>query len=197
LFHTGTRSLLTDYGKINEAIESLEARGREDLMRQGMDPGLIKFRLEFDMRYGNQRVETAVESEVTRFSSVHDVLELVGRFDKRYGERFGEGSQATESGVRINTIRVSSYVELEKLDFTHIKPLSEKVDVDPVGSRDCYIVGIDGPVSTSIYDQQALTPGTYIEGPAIVTTATTTYLVEPGWSYHASNRGAVWFNRIS
>ncbi len=197
LFHTGTRSLLTDYQKLNEAIESLEARGREDLMRQGMDPDAIKFRLEFDMRYGNQRVETAVETDVTRFNSLHDVLDLVGRFDKRYGERFGEGSQATESGVRINTIRVSSYVELEKLDFTHIKPLPEKNSVDPVGSRACYIVGVGGPVNANIYDEQALNPGTYIEGPAIVTTATTTYLVEPGWSFHASNRGAVWFNRIT
>ena len=197
LFHTGTRSLLTDFETLNEAIATLEARGRTDLTRQGMDPDLIRFRLEFDMRYGNQRVETAVETEQTRFESVHDVIALIDKFDKRYGERFGQGSQATESGVRINTIRVSSYVELEKLDFKQIKPLAEKISVDPVDTRVCHFVGVDGPVETAIYDESALVPGSYIEAPAVVTTADTTYLVEPGWSFHASNRGAVWFNRIA
>lgn len=193
LFHTGTASLLTDYGMLNEAIEKLEQRGREDLLRQGMDPEEIKFRLEFDMRYGNQRVETAVATDATRFNSVQDVLELMKRFHIRYGDRFGEGSQATESGVRINTIRVSSYVELTKVDFTGIKPLAEKLSVEPVGSRECHFVGLDQAVSTPIYDDAATKPGCYIEGPAVVTTSTTTYLVEPGWNYHASNRGAVWF----
>ena len=197
LFHTGTRSLLTDFDELNEAIETLEARGRADLTRQGMNPELIKFRLEFDMRYGNQRVETAVETDRTRFESVHDVIALVDKFDKRYGERFGQGSQATESGVRINTIRVSSYVELEKLDFKQIKPLSEKISIEPVETRPCHFVGGEGPVETAIYDERALVPGTFIEAPAVVTTADTTYLVEPGWSFHASNRGAVWFNRTA
>lgn len=195
LFHTGTSSLLTDYTEINAAIESLEAKGIEDLMRQGMHPDDIRYRLEFDMRYGNQRVETAVESDVRRLESVSDVLNLMKRFHTRYGERFGEGSQATESGVRINTIRVSSYVELDKVDFTSIKPLEQKLRADPVGSRPCHFVNFPEPLQTPVYDEAALAPGTYIEGPAVVTTANTTFLVEPDWCYHASNRGAVWFFR--
>lgn len=197
LFHTGSQSFLTDYTKINEAIENLENRGREDLLRQGMNPDEIKFRLEFDMRYGNQRVETAVETDVHRFESVHDVLALMERFDRRYGERFGEGSQATESGVRINTIRVSSYVELDKVDFTHIKPVEEKFTIEPVASRRCHFVGFDEDFETPIYDDTALAAGTYIQGPAVVTTVNTTYLVEPNWNFHASNRGAVWFFKDS
>ncbi len=193
LFHTGHQSFLTDFDKLNDAIETLEQRGRSDLLRQGMSPDSIKFRLEFDMRYGNQRVETAVETEATRFESIHDVLELLGRFDHRYGERFGEGSQATESGVRINTIRVSSFVELDKVDFTQIKPLKEKITIEPVSRRPCHFVGFDETFDTPVYDDRALEPGVYIEGPAVVTTVNTSYLVEPNWNYHTSNRGAVWF----
>ena len=63
------------------------------------------------MRYGNQRVETAVVSEVSRINSKRGVLTLVEQFHRRYGERFGEGSQSPEAGIRINTIRVCSYVE--------------------------------------------------------------------------------------
>jgi N-methylhydantoinase A len=46
-----------------------------------------------------------------------------------------------------------------------------------------------------LYDERALQAGTQIEGPAIVTTRATTYLVEPGWTFRAAAQGAVWFVR--
>ncbi|HXG29145.1 MAG TPA: hydantoinase/oxoprolinase family protein [Nevskiales bacterium] len=195
LFHTGLKALLNDYERLNSTIEDLERRGREDLVRQGVDPKNVAHRLEFDMRYGNQRVETAVATDLRRINSAHDVLTLIRQFHQRYGERFGEGSQATESGVRINTIRVTSYVPLDKVDFKNIKPLERKVTADSVGERLCHYVGHDGPLMTRVYDEAALEPGSFIEGPAVVTTRATTYLVEPGWTFHASNYGAVWFER--
>lgn len=162
-----------------------------------MQPESVAFRLEFDMRYGNQRVETAVATKLSRITSPQDVLSLIREFHERYGERFGEGSQATESGVRINTIRVTSYVKLDKVRFHNLKPLAEKHAVQPVGARNCHFVGHDQPVNTPLFDEKALQPGAYIEGPAVVTTRATTFLVEPGWSFHASNYGAVWFTRLA
>jgi len=195
LFHTGLKKLLTDYSRLNTTIEELERRGRQDLVRQGVAPEHVAFRLEFDMRYGNQRVETAVATKLSRIRSPQDVLSLIREFHERYGERFGEGSQATESGVRINTVRVTSYVKLDKVKFHNLKPLKDKHAVKPVGARPCHFVGFDKPLDTALYDEAALKPGSYIEGPAVVTTRATTYLVEPGWTYHASNYGAVWFSR--
>lgn len=195
LFHTGLKKLLTDYKRINDTIAELERRGREDLMRQGVAAEDVEFRLEFDMRYGNQRVETAVATTLTRLSSPQDVLTLIREFNQRYGERFGEGSQATESGVRINTVRVTSYVKLDKVKFHNIKPLAEKLPVNPVGERQCHFVGHAKPLKTPVYDEAALKPGSFIAGPAVVTTRATTYLVEPNWTFHASNFGAVWFKR--
>jgi N-methylhydantoinase A len=46
-----------------------------------------------------------------------------------------------------------------------------------------------------VYDDQARTEGVEIDGPAIVTTRATTFLVEPGWSFRAVAQGAVWFIR--
>lgn len=195
LFHTGLKRLLDDYERLNSTIEELERRGREDLIRQGVAPEHVAHRLEFDMRYGDQRVETAVATDLERIRSPHDVLTLIRQFNERYGERFGEGSQATESGVRINTIRVTSFVRLQKVDFKNIKPLAQKTPVAPVGERKCHFVGSDAALMTKVYDEAALAPGSYIEGPAIVTTRATTYLVEPDWTFHASNYGAVWFER--
>lgn len=195
LFDTAMKTILTDYTRLNNTIEELEKRGREDLIRQGVDPTAICHRTDFDMRYGNQRVETPVSTDIARFSSIHDVLALIKQFHQRYGEQFGEGSQATESGIRINTVRVSTYVDIGKVNFGNIKALEERKPGTSIGVRDCYFVGHDGAVETQLYDDEALDPGTSIDGPAVITTVATTYLVEPGWNFHASNHGAAWFTQ--
>ena len=60
------------------------------------------------MRYGNQRVQTAVVTELTRLDGAARRARADRPVPPRYGERFGEGSQSPEAGVRINTIRVCS-----------------------------------------------------------------------------------------
>ena len=196
LFDTNKKSLLTTFETLNNAIEELELRGKEDLVRQGVDISKIQYRIEFDMRYGNQRVETPVVSPIRRFKTMSDVLTLIRKLHERYGEQYGEGSQAAEAGVRINTIRVASFLTVEKVDFSQILPVDKEFDGKSVGKRDCHFVGISKPVETKIYDDGALKVGTSINGPALVTTEATTYLVEPGWNFHSSNHGAVWFNRL-
>ncbi|MFA5938856.1 MAG: hydantoinase/oxoprolinase family protein [Sinimarinibacterium sp.] len=194
LFNAGLKSFFSDYDSFNRGVEELEHRGREDLLRQGMREDEIRYRLELDMRYGNQRVQTAVVTDLSRLRSQKDVLALMDQFHKCYGARFGEGSQSPETGVRINTIRVCSYVEQPKVAFAKLK-LSGKVVAppQPVGQRECHYVGHDRPLPTPIYDDEALVEGTRIEGPAIVTTRATTYLVEPGWAFHAAAQRGVWF----
>ncbi len=196
LFDSGRSAFFTDYAAFNRDVEELERRGREDLLRQGMERADIRYRLELDMRYGNQRVQTAVVSDLTRLNSQGDVLRLMNLFHTRYGERFGEGSQSPEAGVRINTLRVCAYVEQPTVQFKNlgIDP-AKNLSVEPVGLRDCHFVGHAGKVSTRLYDEKALLEGTRIEGPAIVTTRATTYLIEPGWRYYAAAQGAVWFTR--
>ncbi len=51
-------------------------------------------------------------------------------------------------------------------------------------------------MATAVYDETALKSGTQIDGPAIVVTKATTYLIEPGWRYRAAQQNAVWFMRI-
>jgi N-methylhydantoinase A len=194
LFNPALKAFFSDYAAFNKIVEELERRGREDLLRQGMTAKEVNYRLELDMRYGNQRVQTAVVTELNRLSSQRDVLTLMDQFHKSYGARFGEGSQSPETGVRINTVRVCSYVEQPKVAFAKLKLNGQsRAAPESQNRRDCHFVGHDQALSTAIYGDEALAEGTKIEGPAIVTTRATTYLVEPGWTYHAAAQGAVWF----
>ncbi len=196
LFDPNSKTVFQDYESYNRGIAELERRGREDLMRQGMDPASIMFRTELDMRYGNQRVQTAVVTNFARLTSQRDVLALMDQFHHRYGERFGEGSQATETGVRINTLRVCSYVEQPTVQFANLVVRGPaKPSPAPVGSRPAHFVDVNGAIDTPVYDDSARDEGVEIVGPAIVTTRATTYLVEPGWTYRAAAQGAVWFTR--
>jgi N-methylhydantoinase A len=197
LFDANQKKLFRDYAKFNGFVEDLERRGREDLLRQGFAAADIKYRLELDMRYGNQRVTTAVVTDLHRLDNQHDVLKLMQQFHERYGERFGQGSQVTEAGVRINTVRVCSYVETPAVNFSGLKPQGAgKAPPAPIGKRPCHFVGHDKALDTPIYDDKALAAETEINGPAIVVTKATTYLIEPGWRYRATAQRAVWFTRI-
>jgi N-methylhydantoinase A len=196
LFNPNTKTLFSDFDVFNTCVEELERRGREDLLRQGMEPAQIRYRLEVDMRYGDQRVQTAVVTELSRLRAQADVLALMEQFHVRYGERFGEGSQSPEAGVRINTLRVCSFVEQPTVKFSKLAiSKTPRSPPPPTGSRKCHFVGHEQALDTPVYGEAALVEGTSIAGPAIVTTRATTYLVEPGWTYHAAAQGGVWFLR--
>jgi len=196
LFHAGTRTFLSEYRQFNAAVEELERRGREDLLRQGVVSEDVRYRLELDMRYGNQRVETAVVTDINRLESRSGVLRLISQFHRTYGERFGEGSQSPEAGIRINTIRVCAYVEQPRVQFADLKVVDGKArPIAPQSGRQCHFVGHQRPLDTPVYLQEAMTQGTMIPGPALVTTRATTYLVEPGWILTVADQGAVWFSR--
>jgi N-methylhydantoinase A len=196
LFDANTKAIFGDFEAFNANAAALEARGRADLLRQGLAEADIRYRLELDMRYGNQRVQTAVVTEITRLASRVDVLRLIDQFYTRYGERFGAGSQSPEAGVRINTMRVCAFVETLTIRFEDLSPrLASPSSPAPSGRRDCHFVGHAGALDTALYTEAALVPGAIIAGPAIVTTRATTYLVEPGWRLHAAAQGAAWFLR--
>ena len=193
LFDASTRALFTDFGRFNDVVAELEAKGRDDLLRQGLPGEAVQHRLELDMRYGNQLVTMAVTADRTRLESVRDVVALMHMFADDYGRRFGEGSQSPEAGIRITTIRVASYVEGETVEFDASLPDGEPVPATPAGSRRCHFAGIAGGVDTPVYGETALQPGLTVPGPAVVTSPTTTYLVEPGWRLETGAHGAIWF----
>jgi len=192
LFDATTKAMFTDFGRFNEIVAELEDKGRADLRRQGLPEDAVRHRLELDMRYGNQLVTMAVVAAKQRLEGIRDVVDLMRGFADDYGRRFGQGSQSPEAGIRITTVRVASYVPGETVEFD-ATPAGSSVAAIPRGSRRCAFGGTAGLVDTGVYDESALEPGLVVPGPAIVTTPTTTYLVEPGWRIETGAHGAIWF----
>lgn len=193
LYDALERSLYNEYDAINSYIEELEHKGAEDLVRQGYDRDSVKYRLEMDMRYGNQLVTTAVAFDINRVKGTGAVLHLIKTFSDIFGDRYGEGTQAPEAGVRVQTVRVASYVDGDVVQFESLDSSgTRRIEPVAVAERTIHFTDEEDPVNTPIYDTLALKSHYVINGPALVTTESTTYLVEPGWRLEPTPQGAVW-----
>ncbi len=135
----------------------------------------------------------AVVAHKTRVESIRDVVDLMRLFSDDYGRRFGQGSQSPEAGIRVTALRVASYVQGETIEFDASPPGGRTTTAQPAGSRRCFFPGTEVSVETAVFDESALEPGLAVPGPAVVTTPTTTYLVEPGWRIETGAHGAIWF----
>ncbi|WP_281690618.1 hydantoinase/oxoprolinase family protein [Pseudonocardia thermophila] len=189
LYDATARKVLDDYQVFNDTVAALAAKGREDLLRQGVAPADIRSRVEVDMRYGNQLTQIGVVCPFDRLTSERDVIELLDLFSRIYAQRYGEGSQAPEAGVRINVIRVVSYVERDKVEMRPART-EPRPAPSPTRWRECYYPGHDNAVKTAVYDLADLDEGHVVEGPAVVETPRTTYLAEPGWRLTVGRTGS-------
>ncbi|MFP5307795.1 MAG: hydantoinase/oxoprolinase family protein, partial [Gammaproteobacteria bacterium] len=181
----------------NAIVEELERRGREDLLRQGVAEERIQHRLELDMRYGNQLAQTAVVAPKNRITAPEELMALIEGFSRDYGRRYGEGSQAPEAGIRINTVRVASYSQMPTLELKDVLATSTDVrdGAQPFLRKDCHFVGHDAAQTTAFYELGDLGFGTRIAGPAVVLSPATTFLVEPGWTVTIGRYGSGLFER--
>ncbi len=198
LYDSNTRHVFDDYPRFNSIVAELKELGTQDLLRQGIERSQIQYSLELDMRYGNQLVTTTAVIPQHEVHGVADVLAIISQFSNDYGKRFGEGSQAPEAGIRINTIRVAAFVRHETVTFEDIKPVAaelRKGPPKPETVRQCHFVGHEGAIETPVWNRAAIDPGVQISGPAIIASEVTTFLVDPGWTFVAARQGASWFLR--
>lgn len=198
LYDSNTRHLFDNYERFNAIVADLKEQGTQDLLRQGVAREDICHNLELDMRYGNQLVQTTAVIPKHEVHGPADVLAIIEQFSNDYGKRFGEGSQAPEAGIRINTIRVAAFVRHETVKFDDIKPVpavQRRSPPPPSDTRKCYFVGHEGAFETPVWSRAAIEPGVQIAGPAIIASEVTTFLVNPGWNFVAAKQGASWFLR--
>jgi N-methylhydantoinase A len=198
LYDSNTRHLFDDYARFNAIVAELKELGTQDLQRQGVPREDVCHSLELDMRYGNQLVQTTAVIPQHEVHGVSDVMAIITQFSNDYGKRFGEGSQAPEAGIRINTIRVAAFVRHETVKFENIKPVPAEqrtAPPAPASRRKCWFVGHDSAFDTPVWSRDAIEPGMQIAGPAIIASEVTTFLVDPGWTFVAAKQGASWFLR--
>lgn len=122
---------------------------------------------------------------------MQDVITLLDRFSVNYAQRFGEGSQAPEAGVRINVMRVVSYVEHERLDLVQ-STASTPAQAVPACHRECWFPDVQDGQMTAVYDYRAVSEGMTVVSPALIEPPRATYLIEPGWKLTMGLNSSAW-----
>jgi N-methylhydantoinase A len=183
LFDGETNGYFDDYQRFNGIVEELKQEGRRDLIDEGFDKSRVKHTVEVDMHYGVQLQTTTAEMPVGAIESKRDLLLLLKEFRDSYGENFGEEAHMPDSDINLRTIRVQSYVEQPRLNYTSgEQAVADGGAATPSTdrSRKCYFDGefIEAPV----YRFNEFDRGT-IEGPAVVEHPETTIAVNDGWTF--------------
>ncbi|MEC8289728.1 MAG: hydantoinase/oxoprolinase family protein, partial [Pseudomonadota bacterium] len=166
-----------------EVFTSLEARGRAELVQEGLDIDNARFERELDVRYTGQGYELRVSlvglgghEGLTN----EDMVTARQRFDEKHAQIHGHA--ADDRPVEIVSYRIRLRVDVPKYEPVSLGEANEvSAPRESVkGTRQAYFSG-HGGVDATVYERDTLPLGATFEGPAIVEQFDSTTVLPPGW----------------
>ncbi|MDX1393110.1 MAG: hydantoinase/oxoprolinase family protein [Gemmatimonadota bacterium] len=188
-----------------DALESefaaLEARGRDELVAEGLDASTLRFERLADLRYVGQGFELAVpvasgdrapavgsdeddgSSEEMRSTATHfvagtarTVAQVAQAFHEAHENRYGYADQ--KRAVEVVTVRVRAIARTERPELERNEPGTEDPGEAVLESHRVIVDGV--AVEARLIDRDRLRPGNAFEGPAVVVEYSTTTFVPSG-----------------
>jgi N-methylhydantoinase A len=176
-----------DAGRLREVLDELERDARDELTSEGIESDRQSIERFVEMKYPLQihRVEVPVAGgEIDERAA----QEIGTRFAERYDQLYGKGSAFEGAGSEIVGVRVVGRGRLPQPEARSTEEGAEAQEHE----RSAVWAGADGPETLSTRVVPAALLGADsgpIEGPAIVTAATTTIVIPPGASAAADKDG--------
>ncbi len=163
------------YERVNEILARLDARCREFM--EGPGRGALEYHVEFSVEahYPNQAWELEIPLRVRRFVDGHEVEELEHDFHAMHQDVFAIADPASSVEILAWRGRVSCRLH-------HGQPgqvLGNTVARKTQTSRTAYWPKI-GEILTDVWVFDDMSPEIHVTGPAIIESAVTTVVVEPG-----------------
>jgi N-methylhydantoinase A/oxoprolinase/acetone carboxylase beta subunit len=130
------------------------------------------------MQYYGQLNDIEIVSPKLELEEGSDVDELIGEFEEAYAKVYARSARSPELGYLVTQAIVLGRVEVEKPALPD-EPLAPSPQ--PLVPKDQRSVHFgDGFVDTDIYDLEAVHAGQVVEGPAVLESPSTTFVVPPG-----------------
>ncbi|MGH9380040.1 MAG: hydantoinase/oxoprolinase family protein [Thermoanaerobaculia bacterium] len=203
--------LSTVGGELARWIEELAEAAREQLLAEGNAPESITRRLVLaNLRLRGQETSVAVEVGAA------EPDDLAAAFHRRYRELYGYGAEGRE--IELESLRVavstepglkrpaSEPAEQWEPSSSHgpvhpgrreprpAQPSGGGADgVEPVLRRPARFAG--AWLETDLFERRSLTPGSHLDGPALVLEDHCTTVVEPGWRLTIDDAGTLVLER--
>jgi len=163
--------LAEEWKSFNRAIADMVDSAKRDMRGEGFAPEGLSFTLELGMR-GTGGFHW-VESPLIHLEQEDESRRLGELYASRSGT---DSAELIIEGITLKAGCVTPHYQLPVFADQGLDPRKAQK-----GVRDVYWG--KGYVSTNIYERDLLQCGNRIEGPAIIETPDTTYLVPPDWSY--------------
>ncbi|WP_433511995.1 hydantoinase/oxoprolinase family protein [Nonomuraea sp. CA-143628] len=157
---------------VGAVFADLDAQAEQWFEASGIEERARGRRRQVDLRYAGQNHELTVE-----FPAGGDIATLLADFAAAHERAYGYANPGNP--VQAVTFRVRAWGEIDARPASSPVVTGAPHDEQP-GKRAVYLPELGGFHECPVHDRAALTPGTVIEGPAIIEQMDTTTLVVPG-----------------
>ncbi|MHB0979059.1 MAG: hydantoinase/oxoprolinase family protein [Thermoleophilia bacterium] len=164
--------------RLNKMVAALEQAAREDMYAEGLEDGQFQIRYEMLARYGGQLWEVRVSTPTIRIESTDDLIQVISAFEQEYIRTYTRGAMVPAGGMEIVTVAVEALAEPVHAEIRSYESVGRSPRQAQKGTRRVY--WRDGFVDTPIYEWSELGSGNEMQGPAIVESRTTTFVIPIG-----------------
>jgi N-methylhydantoinase A len=166
-----------------DVFRQLEAKARDELTAEGMDPASAAFLRELDLRYTGQGYElrTSLDGLFTDRLTAASLAAARDRFDERHAQIHGHA--AKERPVEVVSYRLRVRVDVPKYQPRQDAMPTTRPSVDAAvkGTRKVHFGG-KASVEATLYERDKLGVGALVAGPAIVEQFDATTVIPAGWT---------------
>ncbi|HEY3075832.1 MAG TPA: hydantoinase/oxoprolinase family protein [Burkholderiales bacterium] len=178
--HTEIMATPVPAKRINEQLDALEKRAAQLMKSEGIEAKRHRFEFSLDVRHKGQINEVEITLPWTRLPNDYEA-QLRQSFVRRYEQLYGRGSALAGAQLELVVARLRAKALTPQPKLVKAKKSSARIPKEAVRKkRDIYWPDLGKRRATPVYDGELLLSGNKIPGPAIVETADTTVVVQPG-----------------
>jgi len=178
--HTEIMQSPVDSVRINKVILSLEQKAKRLMTEEGIAANRQRFEFSLDVRHKGQINEVEVLLPWDRAPGHYEAT-LRRMFVERYEKLYGRGSALPGAQLEIVVCRLRARALTPRPKLVRTKSSSRRIPKEAVRKpRTIQWSGAKKPRSSPVFDGEKLAAGNVVRGPAIVETADTTVVVQPG-----------------
>ena len=175
--------------RINDQLDALETRAARLMKSEGIEPRRQRFEFSLDVRHKGQINEVEITLPWTRLPNTYEI-QLRKLFVRRYEQLYGRGSALPGAQLEFVVCRLRAKALTPQPRLIKAKKSSARIPREALrNKREIYWPELGKRRSTAVYDGERLANGNKIAGPAIVETADTTVVVQPGTKLRVDELG--------